>query len=105
MARRRPPPASLEPPARLRAFNPNDWPDPADWDEDAGLIRHHTLGWTAMTDPVAWWADQTLEYRARSRYSRARIEWCRANGVDAVEMLINDGIARRAAYLVSDDDG
>jgi hypothetical protein len=99
------PPPRPEMPARLRCYDPADWPDPVDWDEDAALIRHVTLGWHAMLDPVAWWANQPLEYRTRARYSTARIEWCRANGVDVIELLINDRIARRAAYLLPDDVG
>jgi hypothetical protein len=102
MARRRLPPPPLEPPARLRTFNPSDWPDPHDWADDEPQIRHVTLGWHAMTDPIAWWADQPHEYRANVRYTTARIKWCQENDQDFVEMLINDRAVRRAAYLGND---
>jgi hypothetical protein len=64
-------------PARLRCFDPADWPDDERADDDALPYGYE---WS-------WWWSQPPQFRARWRWRRARTAWSRSNGVDILEML------------------
>jgi hypothetical protein len=96
------PPPRPEMPARLRCYDPAGWPDPVDWDEDAVVVANVTRSWTACTDPMGWWIREgnglVPDYRQHNRYVHAKIAWCRAHGVDFLEVLEEEMPVRRAAY-------
>jgi hypothetical protein len=84
-------------PARLRAFDPDDWPDPVDWGDDAEVVAKQTRAWPAMRDDearFAWWRSEDPVYRAERRWSWARLAWMDANGVAFVDVLAEE----RAAF-------
>jgi hypothetical protein len=91
VARWRNPPRPAEPPAILRCFDPADWPDPVDWDDDAELVAECTRGWHALADPMGWWVSAELaDYRAERRWNAARQQWADDHDVGLIEWRIND---------------
>ena len=86
-------------PARLRCYDPANWPDPVDWDEDAAVVLNVTRHWGAMEDPMDWWINEANglvpDYRQHVRFSHARIGWCRANGADFLDVIAEDMAVRR----------
>ena len=81
MRRRRLPPAHKEMPARLRVFDLDEWADPSDV-ELPGEFRV-----TA----------------AHGRWTAARVEWWRANGVDFVDVFREAAEAKLARLRDSAD--
>lgn len=73
MRRRRPRVVIPEMPAKLRVFDPAEWPG-----IDSGPFR--------------------AEYYAQSRWFDARAAWCEERGVDYVTMLRHQRAQRRAAW-------
>jgi hypothetical protein len=89
MARWRPAPAPPEPPARLRSFDPADWPDPADWAEDTAIIESTMQSWIACRDkPRAWREWLTAEWRAEQRWFKARQAWADEHGVSMLDWIL-----------------
>jgi hypothetical protein len=83
MAWRKPLPAPPEPSARLRCFDAADWPDPADWDDDAAVIEKSMAGWIACADkPGMWRGGLTAQWRAERRWEAA------------LQVLKDEGLAR-----------
>jgi hypothetical protein len=78
MARLRSTDCPTEMSARLRYFDPDDWPDGAANDDDAALPYGYS--WSL-------WLAQSPEFRARWRWNRARQVWRRANGANVLDVL------------------
>ena len=90
--RRRPPPVDPadEPPARLRAFDPDEWQplvDPDDYDPDDYRNR---MNWEPV-GPVRTSFEAWRRQQAWNLWSRARTEWHKAHGwpggLDYVELM------------------
>jgi hypothetical protein len=95
------PPPRPEMPARLRFFDPADWPD--EGADDSVIVAAYAGSWMAMADVPAWWAAQPFVFRAERRWSQARLAWCEDNEVNFIDMLTEARAARRGLFDAGDE--
>jgi hypothetical protein len=88
-------------PARLRFFDPADWPD--EGADDSVIVAAYAGSWMAMADVPAWWAAQPFVFRAERRWSQARLAWCEDNEVNFIDMLTEARAARRGLFDAGDE--